>query len=107
MIDPQMFVLVNAENTRQIWAFGIDTGEEAVTFRKDPRTNQTDFGVHTDADSAYRLNARMTGGHPKLKLIRFDFSEPLGDEFVDDEPPADVLLNRLLRISPSPEPSGR
>lgn len=105
MIDPQMFVLVNAENTRQIFAFGIDTGEEAVTFRRDPHTNKTEFGVHEDADSAYRLNCRMTAGSPSLKLIRFEFSEPLDEEFIDQVPPPAVLLNRALRVSPSPEPS--
>jgi hypothetical protein len=87
MIDPQMFVLVDAENTRRIYAFGIDTGEEAVTFRRDPDSNRTDFGVHTDADSAYRLACRMTDGVPSLKLIRFEFSEPVGEEFIDDVPP--------------------
>ncbi|HEX5405452.1 MAG TPA: hypothetical protein VFX16_24525 [Pseudonocardiaceae bacterium] len=94
MIDPQMFVLVNAENTRQIYAFGIDTGEEAVTFRREPETGKSEFGVHTDADAANRLANRMTAGEPGLKLIRFDFSEPLDDEFVDDVP---------LGVSRSPE----
>jgi hypothetical protein len=98
MIDPQMFMLVNAENTRQIYAFGIDTGEEAVTFRREPDTGRTDFGVHTDADAAYRLATRMTAGLPGLKLIRFDFSEPLGEEFIDDEPPEVEPL-----VSHSPE----
>jgi hypothetical protein len=84
MIDPQLFVLVDAENTRRIYAFGIDTGEEAVTFRRDPDTTRTEFGVHNDADSACRLANRMTGGLPGLKLIRFEFSEPLDDEYVDE-----------------------
>lgn len=100
MIDPQMFVLVNARNTRQIYAFGIDTGEEAVTFRRNPHTNRTEFGVHEDADSAYRLNARMVGPDPGLKLIRFDFSEPVDDEFVDDEPPPEVDLERVSSTPP-------
>jgi hypothetical protein len=102
MIDPQMFVLVNAEDTRQIYAFGIDTGEEAVTFRREPDTGRTEFGVHTDADSAYRLANRMMAGLPGLKLIRFDFSEPLGDEFIDDVPPP-VLSPEPASVSPSPE----
>jgi hypothetical protein len=99
MIDPQMFVLVNAENTRQIYAFGIDTGEEAVTFRREPSTGRTEFGIHTDADSAYRLANRAMGGLAALKLIRFEFSEPLDDEYVDDVPPPVV---RAPSVSPSP-----
>ncbi len=90
MIDPQMFVLVNAADERQIFAFGIDTGEEAITFRRDPATDRTDFGVHTDADAAYRLNSRITRGHLDLKLVRFEFSDPVDDEFVDDEPPQEL-----------------
>jgi hypothetical protein len=101
MIDPQMFVLVNAENTRQIFAFGIDTGEEAVTFRREPATGRTEFGVHTDADAAYRLASRMMAGLPSLKLIRFDFSEPLDDEFIDDVPPPP--FPEPASLSPSPE----
>jgi hypothetical protein len=95
-----MFVLVNAANTRQIYAFGIDTGEEAVTFRREPDTGRTEFGVHNDADSAYRLANRMVGDAPGLKLIRFEFSEPLDDEFVDDVPPP-VLAP--ASVSPLPE----
>lgn len=85
-----MFVLVNADDPRQIFAFGIDTGEEAITFRRDPSTDRTDFGVHEDADAAYRLNCRITRGHLKLKLVRFEFSEPVDDEFVDDVPPPEL-----------------
>jgi hypothetical protein len=95
VIDPQMFVLVNAADERQIFAFGIDTGEEAITFRRDPVTERTEFGVHTDADSAFRLNSRITRGHFDLKLVRFEFSEPVDDEFVDELPTAE--------LSPAPE----
>jgi hypothetical protein len=88
MLDPQMFALVDAEDDRHIFAYGVDTGEEAFTFRRDPVTNRADFGVSEDADAAYRLAARMTKGIARVKLVRYEFSAPLADEFVDDEPPA-------------------
>lgn len=90
MLEPQMFALVDAEDSRRVYAYGIDTGEEAFTFRRDPETNRADFGVSDDADAAWRLAARMTRGITTIKLVRFDFSEPLADEFQDDEPPAPV-----------------
>jgi hypothetical protein len=91
MFQPQMFALVDAEDTRRVYAYGIDTGEEAFTFRRDPETNRADFGVSDDADAAWRLARRRTKGIATIKLIRYDFSERLADEFNDDEPPAPVV----------------
>jgi hypothetical protein len=116
MIDPQLFVLVNEENTRQIFAFGIDTGEEVVTFRRDG-DNKAIFGVHTSVDTALRLNNRMIGDGPALKVTRFDCLEQWEDEEVEywqqklriarkaDDAAADA--DGTGQVRPSPEPSGK
>jgi hypothetical protein len=103
MLEPQMFALVDADDARRVYAYGIDTGEEAFTFRRDPETNRADFGVSDDADAAWRLARRMTKGIATIKLVRYEFGEPLAPEYEDDEPPAPVNYPaEPPSVSPSP-----
>lgn len=57
---PRIFNLVNPENKLEIFAIGIDMGDEAVTYREGNR-----FGVHSSAGGALRLFSRIT----ELRLI--------------------------------------
>lgn len=71
-MEPQMFALVDADDELSIYALGIDTGEEAFTFRRDPDTNKHHFSLHTDATAAAAFANRMTGDLVDLKLVRYE-----------------------------------
>lgn len=57
-MEGRLFTLVNAENEADVFAWGMqitmDDGQEAVTYCRNPVTNQTVFGLHSDAESALR-----------------------------------------------------
>ena len=57
---PRIFNLVNPENKLEVFAVGMDLGDEAVTYRQGNR-----FGVHRSVDSAYALFSKIT----ELRLI--------------------------------------
>lgn len=57
---PRVFNLVNPEDKYEVFAIGIDLGDEAVTYREGNR-----FGVHNSAEGALRLFSKIT----ELRLI--------------------------------------
>jgi hypothetical protein len=54
----RLFTLVNAENDADVFAWGMEittpNEQEAVTYCRNPDTNQTVFGLHRNAESALR-----------------------------------------------------
>jgi hypothetical protein len=59
----QLFCLTNADNSDEIFAYGIEISEdeiiEAVTYHRDPDTHRIVFGLHRSADSALARYGRM------------------------------------------------
>lgn len=57
-MEGRLFTLVSAENDADIFAWGMEItapGEqEAVTYCRNPVTNQTMFALHSNAESALR-----------------------------------------------------
>jgi hypothetical protein len=62
-----MFALVDPEG---VYCLGIDTGEEAVTFRRDPNTRRTYFSISSNADAAFHLHT-SAADDAELKLVRY------------------------------------
>lgn len=60
MLDPRLFTLVSTEDDSLIYAVGIDLGDEAVTYRRDPVTGNTVFHLHASAEGAHRVLNRVT-----------------------------------------------
>lgn len=62
-MDATLFWLSNAENEDEIFAYGIELSDddviEAVTFRRDPRTQRTTFGTHDSAEAALARYGRL------------------------------------------------
>ena len=57
-MEGRLFTLVSAEDEAMVFAWGMQittsTEQEAVTYCRNPITNQTVFGLHSDAESALR-----------------------------------------------------
>ncbi len=57
-MEGRLFTLVNAENEADVFAWGMQITtaheQEAVTYCRNPVTNQTVFGLHSNAESALR-----------------------------------------------------
>jgi hypothetical protein len=55
-MEGRLFTLVNAEDEDQVFAWGMEittpSEQEAVTYCRNPITNQTVFGLHRNAQSA-------------------------------------------------------
>lgn len=51
-----------------ILVFGIDLEDEAVTYRRDPKTRKTLFGVHDSADRVLTFHRRQFPG-VDLRLV--------------------------------------
>lgn len=62
-MECQLFFLTSADDDTQIIAWGMEiTGPEeteAITFRRDPHTRETQFGVHDSAEAALKRYQRM------------------------------------------------
>ncbi|MGH7870229.1 MAG: hypothetical protein ACREP9_21950 [Candidatus Dormibacteraceae bacterium] len=71
-MQPRMFALVDAKNELNVYAYGIDTGEEAFTFRREPSDRRTYFSVADNVEAAFELANRITGRLVTLRLIRYD-----------------------------------
>jgi hypothetical protein len=56
VMEGRLFTLVNAEDEDQVFAWGMEittpSEQEAVTYCRNPITNQTVFGLHRNAQSA-------------------------------------------------------
>jgi putative NIF3 family GTP cyclohydrolase 1 type 2 len=74
-----MFAIVPADDDMAVFSYGIDTGEEAFTFRRDPESGRTLFSVHENADRALRLANRIVGDLAELQLMRYPITEPLAE----------------------------
>lgn len=74
-MEGRLFTLVNAENEMQVFAWGMEIStpyeKEAVIYRRNPATNQSFFGVHTDAEAALRRHGRRR----QLRLVWEDEEE--------------------------------
>jgi hypothetical protein len=57
-MEGRLFTLVSAENEADVFAWGMQITtqdvQEAVTYCRNPVTNQTVFGLHANAESALR-----------------------------------------------------
>jgi hypothetical protein len=55
-MEGRLFTLVSADDDEMVFAWGMQittpTEEEAVTYCRNPVTNQTVFGLHRNAESA-------------------------------------------------------
>ena len=65
------FTLVSSEDHSKVFAYGLEirTGtkvDEAVTYRRDPQSGHTMFGVHTSAEAARGRFSMIT----PLDLVR-------------------------------------
>lgn len=62
-MDGRLFTLVSAEDEDQVFAWGMEittpSEQEAVTYCRNPITNQTVFGLHRNAESALRRYGMM------------------------------------------------
>lgn len=60
----ELFTLVSAEDRSRVFAYGIsitgDSGDEAVTYRREPDSGQTLFGVHSCAEAARTRYSMVT-----------------------------------------------
>lgn len=70
-MEPQMFALVVADDPRAIFCLGVDTGEEAVTFREGGRP----FCSSTSMYSAFKLAMRLVGNEVRLALVIYKSEE--------------------------------
>ncbi|HEX3778987.1 MAG TPA: hypothetical protein VHX38_04930 [Pseudonocardiaceae bacterium] len=87
-MEAQMFAIVLADDDTKVFSYGIDTGEDAVTFRRDPSSGRTIFSVHDDAYRALSLAERLCGGAAELQLLRYPSITPLVDGGEHNELPA-------------------
>lgn len=71
-MEPQLFALVNADDHDAIYCYGVDTGEEAFTFRRDPDTRKTLTGIWSSMDSAFSRTSRMVGEYASLELLVYE-----------------------------------
>ncbi|MFL6119902.1 hypothetical protein [Actinophytocola sp.] len=57
-MEGRLFTLVSADDETMVFAWGLQittpTEQEAVTYCRNPVTNQTVFGLHANAESALR-----------------------------------------------------
>jgi hypothetical protein len=57
-MEGRLFTLVSADNEQNVFAWGMEITtpdeQEAVTYCRNPVTNQTVFGLHSNAESALR-----------------------------------------------------
>lgn len=57
-MEGRLFTLVSADNEENVFAWGMQITtpdeQEAVTYCRNPVTNQTVFGLHSNAESALR-----------------------------------------------------
>lgn len=57
-MEGRLFTLVSADNEEYVFAWGMEITtsdvQEAVTYCRNPVTNQTVFGLHSNAESALR-----------------------------------------------------
>lgn len=55
-MEGRLFTLVSADNEEYVFAWGMEIttslDQEAVTYCRNPVTNQTVFGLHSNAESA-------------------------------------------------------
>lgn len=63
-MESALFALVSTEDESRIFAFGISiidrSKTEAVTYRRDPSSGQTMFGVHASAEAACQRYSMIT-----------------------------------------------
>jgi hypothetical protein len=78
-----------------ILVWGIDFADEAVTYRRDPDTRRTNFGVHQSAESALSLQRRL---YPEYDLTLV-WEDDWDEAFEDSE---DALTGRR-RVGDRPE----
>lgn len=55
---PRLFLLVNPENHEQIFAVGVDMGDEAITYRRD-QEDRPQFGLYGSRARAHRYYNRF------------------------------------------------
>lgn len=71
-MDPQLFALVDADNHDAIYCFGIDTGDGAITFRRDPDSGHTTFGTSTSMYTAFTRANHMMRKYAELTLVVYE-----------------------------------
>lgn len=68
-MEGRLFTLVSADDDNNVFAWGMEittpTEQEAVTYCRNPITNQTVFGLHRDAEAALR----RYGSTLQLRLV--------------------------------------
>lgn len=71
-MDLQLFALVDADNHDAIYCLGIDTGEGAITFRRDPDSGRAIFGTSTSMYTAFTRANHMMRQHAQLTLVIYE-----------------------------------
>lgn len=74
-MEPQLFAIVDTNDPDAIYCLGIDTGEEAVTFRQDPLSGSKSFRVSRSMYSALAVVNRMTKGYARFDLVTYKTEE--------------------------------
>lgn len=68
-MEPQLFAVVDANDHDIVYCLGVDTGEGAFTFRRDPTTNQSIFGSSSSMYSAFTRASQMVRSYGRFDLV--------------------------------------
>lgn len=71
-MEPQLFAVVDANDHDIVYCLGVDTGEGAFTFRRDPTTNQSIFGSSNSMYSAFTRASQMVRNYGRFDLVIYD-----------------------------------
>lgn len=71
-MEPQLFAVVSAADHDQVVCLGIETGDGAMTFRRDPNTQRSEFGSWQSMNSAYAFASKAMAKYGELDLIVFE-----------------------------------
>lgn len=95
-MEPQLFAVVDAEDHDIVYCLGVDTGDGAFTFRRDPVSNNTVFGSSNSMYSAFSLASRMVRNYGRLELLIYDSKV---DDVLDYKEGVCLVCNNSRKIS--------
>lgn len=99
LTEPKLFALVAADDHDSIYCVGVDTGDGAFTFRRDPFTRQSETGVWRSMTTAFARSSEAVKAYGGLALVIY---ESIVKEVVEYREGVCLTCNNEGRVSDGP-----
>lgn len=72
LAEPKLFALVDADDHDAVYCVGVDTGDGAVTYRRDPVTRKSETAVWRSMNTAFVRSSEALKAYGRLELVVYE-----------------------------------